>query len=126
MDVELLSFEYRTENPEDLENFLSEVLQLDIKTSTTGLFSVQFGNIHMHVLRGESVPTTFQLALSFESFTDLPARWEFFTFRYNEKCTASFETNQAIFKNPNGVLWRVMAAPTIARHENSEIPVRNF
>ena len=86
METQLLSFEYRTEHPEDLENFLSEVLQLDIKSSSTGLFSVQFGNIVMDVVQGTSLGGTMQVALAPENFNDLPARWEFFPLQRAAHC----------------------------------------
>lgn len=126
METQLLSFEYRTEHPEDLENFLSEVLQLDIKSSSTGLFSVQFGNIVMDVVQGTSFGGTMQVALAPENFNDLPARWEFFTFRYSERPTVNFVKSLAVFQMKDGSVWKITAAPLSFRHENSEIPVRNF
>jgi|GEM_PF-4967215 len=126
METQLLNFEYRTEHPEELENFLSEVLQLDIRPSQTGLFSVQFGNIQMDVMQGSGGGGTLQVALARENFDDLPARWEFFTFRHNEHPTVNFVKSLAVFEMRDGFTWKITAAPMSFRHENSDIPVRIF
>lgn len=126
METQLLNFEYRTEHPEELENFLSEVLQLDIRPSQTGLFCVQFGNVQMDVVQGSGTGGTLQVALARENFDDLPARWEFFAFRYNERPTVNFVKSLAVFQMRDGFTWKITAAPMPLRHENNEMPVRNF
>jgi hypothetical protein len=126
MDTQLLSFEYRSRFPEELENFLSEVLQLDVEPVCDALFSVRMGDVVLKVLQGEGSGGKFQLALSPESFADLPARWEFFCFRYGNTAEASFGKAQSVFKTHEGSIWLISAAPAIQPHEKFEIPVRNF
>jgi hypothetical protein len=125
MDTQLLSFEYRSRYPEELENFLSEVLQLDVEPVADALFSVRLGDVLLKVLGGEGMGGTFQLALSPESFADLPARWEFFCFRYESRPEARFGKADACFKTQEGSVWQVLASPGIPPRENFEIPVRN-
>lgn len=124
--TQLLSFEYRSSAPEELENFLSEVLQLDVEAIPDGLFSVRLGDVVMKVLNGESSAGKFQVALSPESFADLPARWEFFCFRYGESARATFAKAEAVFQTNEGSSWFITAAPTVHPSKNFEIPVRNF
>ena len=126
MDTQLLSFEYRSHKPLELENFLSEVLQLDVEPLSDALFSVRLGDVVLKVLQGEGSGGKFQLALSPESFADLPARWEFFCFRYGNSAEVSFNKGHAVFKTHEGSIWQVLAAPTLHSRENFEIPVRNF
>ena len=126
MDTQLLSFEYRSRTPEELENFLSEVLQLDVEPVSDALFSVRLGDVLMKVLQGEGSGGKFQLAISPESFADLPARWEFFCFRYGNSADVTFNKAQAVFKTHEGSIWLISAAPTVHPRENFEIPVRNF
>ena len=126
MDTQLLSFEYRSRAPEELENFLSEVLQLDVEPVSDALFSVRLGDVVLKVLHGESSGGKFQLALSPECYADLPARWEFFCFRYGNSAEVSFSKAQAVFKTHEGSIWLISAAPMVHARENFEIPVRNF
>ena len=126
MDTQLLSFEYRSRAPEEIENFLSEVLQLDVEPVSDALFSVRLGDVVLKVLQGEGSGGKFQLALSPESFADLPARWEFFCFRYGNSAEVSFHKAQAVFKTQEGSIWHITTAPTVRTCENFEIPVRNF
>lgn len=126
MDTQLLSFDYRSPAPEELENFLSEVLQLDLEPVSDALFSVRLGDVAMKVLNGEGGQGHFRVALSPESFADLPARWEFFCFRYGSLAETRFSKLEACFETQEGSVWHILVAPSILPHEKFEIPVRNF
>jgi len=125
MDTQLLSFELYTDMPDALERFLSDVLQLEIEESPCGLFRVQWGQVTMDVLQGKSSPANFYVALNPQSFADLTARWEFFTFRYAERPEANFYPAKAIFRMVSGESWHVTALPARSSDESSEIHVRN-
>ena len=125
MEPQILGFELYSSHPEALERFLSDVLSLDIE-SGEGMFRVQLGQLGMTVQKGDGPGIKMQIALSVESYFDLPARFEFFCFRHEDRPQVIWHKNKSVFVTKDGHEWSVIASQSLFPHESLDSCVRNF